>query len=198
MLFNPFGKWEGIGHFFFIFEFEDGQTISVSIEARRESDEGYNSIKGIFNKYELWYAYGSSADFITRRAIQYPEQELYMYPLKISKKYTSALFLDLAQTAEKLETKPEFYNTITSNCTNLLADSANRIKEDSVPFHYSRLFTGFTDNQLYKLGLIRNDKSFDEIYEESRIDIEVRGIDEKLNQYNRSVFWKNLISVLEK
>jgi len=193
LLFNPFGKWEGIGHFFFVFEFEDGQTVSVSIEARRENDEGYNSIKGVFNKYELWYAYGSSADFITRRAVFYEDQEVYMYPLKISEKYTRALFLDLAQTTESLETEAEFYNTVTSNCTNLLAKSANRVKKGIIPFHYSRLFTGFTDDQLYDLGLIRDDKSFDEVYKESRIDLEVKKVNGELRKYSNSEFWKNFI-----
>jgi len=193
LLFNPFGKWEGIGHFFFVFEFEGGQTVSVSIEARRESDEGYNSIKGVFNKYELWYAYGSSADFITRRGVFYNDQELYMYPLEISEKYTRALFLDLAQTTESLESNPEFYNTVTSNCTNLLAKSANRVKEGSVPFHYSRLFTGFTDDQLYKLGFIRNDKSFEEVYRESRIDLEVKEVNLELGDYTNDEFWESFI-----
>src|SRR5688572_20382170 len=32
-LINPFGKWEGVGHTFFVFEFSDGKSISVSIEA---------------------------------------------------------------------------------------------------------------------------------------------------------------------
>ncbi len=30
-LLNPFGKWEGVGHTFFLFEFSDGKTVSVSV-----------------------------------------------------------------------------------------------------------------------------------------------------------------------
>lgn len=190
LLFNPFGKWDGIGHSFFIFTFEDGKEISVSVEARRESDESFNSVKGIFNQYELWYAFGSSADFITRRAIHYEDHELNMYPLLITKESKQALLLDLVKTAEKLETEAQFYNTVTSNCTNLLIDSANEVKKGSVPFHYSRLFTGYADDYVYELGFIPNNQSFEEINKKYRIDLQVQEIDENLKTYTREEFWK--------
>lgn len=173
LLFNPFGKWEGVGHSYFNFEFSDGKTVAISVEARKENDEPYSAIKGFFNEYELWYAFGSPEDFNSRRAIYYGE-DLYKYPLLIASSSAQALFLDLTKTAEHLETVPDFYNTLTSNCTNLLADSANRVKKGSIPFHYSRLFTGYADNQLYDLGYIRNDRPFEEIYKEARIDEEIR------------------------
>ncbi|HMP67262.1 MAG TPA: DUF4105 domain-containing protein [Candidatus Paceibacterota bacterium] len=191
LLFNPFGKWEGVGHFFFVFEFEDGQDVSVSIEARREKDEDYKSWKGVFNKYELWYAFGSSADFMTRRVMLYDE-DLYIYPLLISKESSKALFVDIVKTAKNLETEPQFYNTITSNCTNLLADAGNRVKQGSIPFHYSRLFTGFADNQLYDLGLIPNDAPFEEVYLRSRIDEDIREIFLNETDYSAREFWEKV------
>ena len=175
LLFNPFGKWQGTGHSFFVFKFSDGKTVAVSVEARRETTEEYKPVRGVFNEYELWYAFGSAADFMTRRAIHYTEDnELYLYPLEVSTTSSRALFVDLASTAEKLETTPQFYNTITSNCTNLLADSANRVKKGSIPWSPSRLFTGYADDQLYKLGYIKNDKPFDEVFREAKIDEEIR------------------------
>jgi hypothetical protein len=190
LLLNPFGKWDGIGHSFFVFTFEDGKEISVSVEARRESDESFNSIKGLFNNFELWYAFGSSADFVTRRAVHYEDSELNMYPLIIKKESARALLLDLAQTAQKLETEAQFYNTLTSNCTNLLMDSANKVKKGSVPWHYSRLFTGFADDYIYDLGFIPNDQSFEEINKKYRIDKQVQEIDSNLKNYSREQFWQ--------
>ncbi len=198
LLFNPFGKWDGVGHSFFLFEFSDGKVISVSIEARREKDEEFNSIKGLFNKYELWYAYGSAADFITRRAVHYEDHELNMYPLLISKEASRNLFLDLAQQAQELETKAKFYNTLTSNCTNLLMDSANRTKKGSVPFHYSRLFTGYADDYMHKLGFIPNDQSFEEINKKFRIDLQVQEIDNEFKTYSREEFWHELLKKINK
>jgi len=174
LVYNPFGAWEGVGHSFLIFEFEDGKAVSISIEARREKGEDYQAIKkGLFNEYEVWYVFGSPADLMTRRAIL-NDEELYQYPLFISTTTARAIFIDLATTAQSLESKPAFYHTIISNCTNLLADSANRVNKGSIPFHISRLFTGYADNQLYDLKLIPYDKPFEQIYREARVDESIR------------------------
>lgn len=189
LLFNPFGKWEGVGHSFFVFEFEDGKTVSVSIEARSEKGETYDAVRGLFNNYELWYVFGSPADLMSRRAI-YHNEDLYMYDLNISKAGARALLVDLATTAQQLETEAGFYNTVSSNCTNLLADSANRVKKGSIPFHYSRLFTGYADNQLYDLGFIRNDMPFDQVFQESRLDEEIREAFGQKKSYTQDEYWK--------
>lgn len=191
LLFNPFGQWDGIGHSFFVFEFEDDKEVSISIEARREEGEPYKVELGLLNKYELWYAIGSSADFLTRRAI-YHDEDLYMYPLLISDSSSKALFLDMVKVAKDLENRPRFYNTLTSNCTNLLAQSANRVKKGSVPWHYSRILTGFADNHMYKLGYISNEKTFKETYKEARIDQWIKEKYIKDFKYSSKDFWFEL------
>ncbi len=196
LLFNPFGKWEGVGHSFFVFEFDDGKTVSVSIEARSEKGETYDAVRGLFNNYELWYVFGSPADLMSRRAI-YHDEDLYMYDLNISKEGARALLVDLATTAERLETEAGFYNTVSSNCTNLLADSANRVKKGSIPFHYSRLFTGYADNQLYDLGFIRNVIPFEQVFQESRIDEEIRDAFEKKDSYSPVEYWTTVGQIRE-
>lgn len=196
-LINPFGKWNGVAHGFFLFVFEDGKSVSVSIEARREADESFNSIKGLFNKYELWYTYGSAADFITRRAVHYEDNELNMYPLLISKEMSQKLFLDLANETQSIEKEARFYNTLKSNCTNLLMDSLNKAKKGTVPFHYSRLFTGYSDDYFYKLGLIPNDASFEEINKKFRIDDEVLEIDYRLKEYTKEEFWNEFLKIIK-
>lgn len=192
LVFNPFGKWEGVGHSFFVFEFTDGKTISVSVEARREVGEEYSALNGVFNQYELWYAFGSPADFFTRRSV-YLGEDLYMYPLRISSTSAQALFVELASTAQSLEKRPRFYNTITSNCTNLLADAANKVKSNSIPLHISRLFTGYADDQLYDLGFIPNDKPFLDIFREARIDQKIIEAFGTLTEFTKEEFWNLFI-----
>jgi hypothetical protein len=187
LLFNPFGDWEGVGHFWFVFEFEDNKTISVSVEARREKDESYSAIRGLFNTYELWYSFGSVQDHITRRVV-YHNEDVYKYPLLISQESSKALFLEMVYDAQQLETQPRFYNTVSSNCTNILADAANRVQKGSIPLHYSRVFTGFSDNQLYDLKFIPHDKPFEQIYEEAYINEKVI----KENSVSNEDFWISL------
>lgn len=188
LLFNPFGKWEGVGHFWFVFEFENGQTVSMSVEARREEGEGYSAVRGLFNTYELWYSIGSVQDHVTRRTV-YNSEDVYLYPLLISKESSEKLFVEMVEAAQKIETQAQFYNTVSSNCTNILADAANRVKKGSIPFHYSRLFTGYSDNQLYDLKFIPHDKPFDQIYQEAYIN----DLIDYSVVYSNEEFWKNLI-----
>lgn len=190
-LLNPFGKWEGVGHTFFVFEFSDGKSVSVSVEARRPEGVPYKAVKGLFNNYEMWYAWGSAADLFSRRAV-YHNEDLYMYPLNISAQTARGLFVDLAKTTEGLETRAQFYNTVLSNCTNVLADSANRVNKGSIPWTFARIFTGYADNKLYELKLIPHDKSFEEIFLEARIDLEIKEMLQKNKQMGRNEFWKSL------
>lgn len=188
LLFNPFGKWEGVGHFWFVFEFENSQTVSISVEARREEGEGYSAVRGLFNVYELWYSIGSAQDHVTRRTV-YNSEDVYLYPLLISKESSRSLFMEMVEAAQKIETQAQFYNTVSSNCTNILAGAANRVKKGSIPFHKSRLFTGYADNQLYDLKYIPHDKPFEQIYKEAHInDL----IDYSII-YSEEEFWQNLI-----
>jgi hypothetical protein len=195
-LLNPFGKWEGVGHTFFLFEFEDGKTISISVEARREEGIPYSAIRGLFNTYEMWYTWGSAADLFSRRAI-YHNEDLYMYPLLISKDTAKRLFIDLAQQTKQLETQPEFYNTVTSNCTNILADSANRVNKGSIPWNFARIFTGYADNKLYALNLIPHNKSFEEEFQDAQIDSKIKDVFQNQKIVSKEDFWKSLKSVLK-
>jgi hypothetical protein len=190
-LLNPFGTWQGVGHAFFTFEFEDGKAVSISVEARRENNESFSAIHGLFNQFELWYTWGSPADLFARRAI-YHDEDLYMYPLLIKPETVRGLFIDLAQTTEQLETNPKFYNTLTSNCTNVLADSANRVNKGSIPWTWARIFTGFSDEKLYQLKLIPHDVPFEEQFTRSRIDQKIKQIFKEKNIYSKEEFWQNM------
>lgn len=161
-LVEPFSKWDGIAHTYFVFDFTDQEPISFSIEARREKEETYSALMGAFNKYDLIYMWGTERDFTGRRAYK-DNADIYMYPLDIKKETGQKFFLELAKETEKLRQNPKFYNTLTSNCTNNLAKMANKVNEGSIPFHYAQLLPGYSDEFLYKLEFISNDKPLEEL-----------------------------------
>lgn len=173
-LLNPFEENPAFAHTFFSFVFEDGKSVSVSIEARKEAGESYSTIRGLLNNYELAILWGSEKDFFTRRSIYFNE-DLRRYRLDISTTTAEALFIDLLNETIKTQSEPEFYNTITDNCTNLLADSANRIHPGSIPWTFARFLTGDSDRVLYDLRLIQNDvRGFEYVKENSNISPVIR------------------------
>ena len=152
---EPFSNWDGIAHTYFIFDFTDGRNIAVSVEARREVGEDFNAFKGLFNNFELMYIWGSERD-ITGRRVVVEKSKLFMYPLSLSQNASQKLFLKVASETAKMESKPRFYNTLTDNCTSILAKNANEINPGSVPFNISWFLPGYSDEYLYSLGYLDN------------------------------------------
>jgi hypothetical protein len=134
-------------HTLLLFEFEGDRLLALTIEARREHDEDYSALRGIFNAYELAYVWGTARDFLTRRAVML-DHEVFVYPVAITREQKVMLLTRLLERTQALETEPRYYNTITSNCTNELAKAAG--------FHWAPayIFTGRSDEYLFRRGII--------------------------------------------
>ena len=52
----------------------------------------------------------------------------------------------------KLAQKPEFYDTLTNNCTTNIRNHINHLKPDEVPYDYRVLLPGYSDRLAYDLG----------------------------------------------
>lgn len=159
---KPFTNFGGVAHTYFVFDFKNAEPIAVSVEARREKGETYDAWIGLINRFELIYIWGTESDETVRRVIS-ENNPLYMYPLTVSNDSAKKLFLQLAQTSINLESNPRFYNTFTSNCTNELAENVNKVKAGTIPTNRALFLPGYSDEELYKLGFIPNDKPLEEI-----------------------------------
>jgi hypothetical protein len=166
---EPFGLWEAAAHTYFVFDFTDAEPIAFSIEARRERGEKYDGLSGMLGKYELAYLWGTEADFTAKRVLM-EKNQVYMFPVEAPAAFGKALFLELAQATEELRQKPKLYNTLTSNCTNNLADHANSVTPSAIPFHYSRILTGLSAEYVHRLGYLDSSSSFPELKERHRIN----------------------------
>ena len=152
-LIEPFSQLEAVGHTFLSFEFADGTVLSFSVEAKRERGEEYSALKGQFRAYELSYQWGLERDFVTRRLI-YLDHPLRLYPLTLSPESSEALFRSLLEETDALSQTPRWYNTLTANCTNVLATIVNRHYPGTLPYDISWNLTGYADRYLMEQGLI--------------------------------------------
>jgi hypothetical protein len=73
------------------------------------------------------------------------------------------LFLNVAEESRELKTRPRFYNTFTSNCTNELAIAANQAQPGAIPPHLALMLPGYSDGLLYDLGFIPSDASLETV-----------------------------------
>lgn len=156
--FNP--DWRGPAHSFFSFEFADSQFVSVSVEARREADEAFSILGGALRQYELMVVVGSERDLIGLRAVTW-DDPVYLYPGRATPEQARGLFVALLRRAESLERRPEFYNTLSNNCTTNLLDAINGVRETPISYGLPVLFPGYSDRLAYDEGLLNTDLPLD-------------------------------------
>lgn len=152
-MFEPFSALPVAGHTYITFELADGRAYSFSIEARKEVSETYEAWKGLFRQYELAYTWGTERDFLMRR-LAYLGHPLHIHELAIDAGQARTLFEAFVAETNTLATHPRFYNTLTANCTNLLAEIANKRGISTLPYDISWNLPGYSEDYLKRLGLI--------------------------------------------
>jgi hypothetical protein len=149
-------RWRGPAHSFVSFGFADSQFVSISVEARREPGETYDAVKGLFKRFEIMYVIGDERDLIGQRAA-FSTERVYLYPIKSSPERMRQMFLSMLERANKLREQPEFYNTLTNNCTSNVVAHVNQIAPRTVPAGIKTILPGYTDEVAHSLGLIDTD-----------------------------------------
>ena len=167
---EPFSGIAGSAHTFLSFEFENNIFLSVSVEIRKEKGESFHPIRGLFNKYELMYVLADEKDVVDLR-INHRKDQVFIYPIKISKEKNKELFMSIIDRVNKLYNKPEFYNTITNTCTTNIVKHVNDISPHKIPWYDKRImFPADSDELAYSLGLIDTDLPYDKIREKFNVN----------------------------
>jgi hypothetical protein len=160
-LVEPLSKRGAVAHTFLSFGFEGPEYVAISVEARKEKGEPYNFLKGLFAEYELMYLVADERDVIRLRT-SYRRDDVYLYPIKASRESIRELFVAMLSRANQLRERPEFYNTLTSNCTSNIVGHVNRLSPRRIPFSLKRLLPGYSGRLAYGLGLVDTDLSFEQ------------------------------------
>ena len=147
--------WMGpaIAHVFVSFGFAGDDYLAVSIEVRKSKGKEYSTLKGFFRQYELIYVVADERDVIRLRTNyrHNPPEDVYIYratgPLEASRR----LFLQYMDQLNALRAQPEFYNTLTTNCTTNIWTNAH-VNPGRVPMSWKILASGYVPEYLYEQG----------------------------------------------
>ena len=151
---TPFSrKWRGPAHTFVSFGFADSQFVSISVEARREPGEQYAVLTGLFKRFELIYVIGDERDLIGSRTA-FADYDVYVYPVRAPRHKIRALFVEMLERTNGLRANPEFYNTVSNNCTSNVVAHVNSVAPGKVPHGLKTILPGYSDEVAYRLGLI--------------------------------------------
>lgn len=158
---EPFSDFDGPAHTMFSFGLKNGEYIVISAEIRKEKWESFSPIKWIMREYEMVYMIGSETDFVKLRA-NYRKDEVILYPINTPKEKIQKLFISMLERADELNNKPEFYNTLTQNCTTSILGHVNDLREEKIPWSFEALLPSHSDKVIYDLWLIDTELSLEE------------------------------------
>ncbi|MCH2180750.1 MAG: DUF4105 domain-containing protein [Mariniblastus sp.] len=151
-----------VAHTMLSFGRRDGSYLSVSIEGRTEKNEPYIPMLSISRKYEIIYVIADEADLVGAKSMQ-PDWSIRIYPTTATPQQSQALFLDILQRANALQSEPEFYDPLlNSNKTNL-TEHFNAVQPDTLPIGWDSLLPGFSARRAHEIGLIDNRVSFESL-----------------------------------
>lgn len=165
----PF-KAKSLAHTMLSFGLSDGTYLCVSAEIRRELGEAYSPLLGVSNQFELYYLVADERDVIRLRT-RYRDAEVYVYPTVATPANARELFLDVMRRANQLATRPEFYHTVTNNCTTNIVAHVNKLQPQRVPFAWQVLLSGNSAKYAYDLGLLDNRLPFEELQELAKVNV---------------------------
>jgi hypothetical protein len=150
----PFSRrWRAPAHSFVSFGFGDSQFVGISVEARREADEEYGVLPGLARRYELMYVIADERDLVLRRVL-HDSNDVYLYPVRATPAAAREMFVAMLDRSNSLAAKPEFYNTLSNNCTSNLIAHVNAIVPGKIPTGWRTLLPGYADEVALELGLI--------------------------------------------
>lgn len=166
--------WMGpaIAHVFLSFAFADGQHVAVSIETRKEVGESYSTLNGFFRQYELYYVVADERDVIGLRTNyrQDPPEQVYLYRLQGDLENARRLFMAYIERINQLHERPEFYNTLTTNCTTSIWMSS-LVNAQHLPFSWKLLASGYVPQFLHEQGrLLGSERPFAELQRDALIN----------------------------
>jgi len=170
-MFTVYWMGPAIAHVFLSFGFTDGAHVAFSIETRREKGQVYSSIAGFFRQYTLYYAVGDERDIVRLRTNYRhdPPERVYLYRLRGDRAAAQRLFLEYLQQVNALKQHAQWYNTLTSNCTNSIWFLA-RLNPGHVPYSWKVLVSGYLPEYLYEQGRLDTSVPFAELQQRAYIN----------------------------
>ena len=172
--------WMGpaIAHLFLTFGFGEDH-VAISIEARKERGEGYSSLGGFFRQYELIYIVGDERDLIRLRTNyrKDPPEDVYLYRVRAPIDNGRRVFLQYMRALNELRDRPGFYNTLTTNCTNVILVNT-RVNPDHLAFSWKILLSGYAPEYAYEVGRLDRSRPFEELRRRAHINALARAADQ--------------------
>jgi hypothetical protein len=169
--------WAGpeMAHVILSFGFADGQQLAWSIEVRRSRGGEFSPLADLFKSHPLVLVAADERDVVRVRS-NLRGEDVQLYRLNVSPDGARRLLLEYVADANALAVKPEFYNSITTNCTTT-AVKMMRTVGAAVPFDWRLIVNGFLPEYVYAQGALDARLPLETLRERAHIDTAARAAD---------------------
>lgn len=166
--------WAGpkIAHVIFSLGFEGGEQLPWSIEVRHQSGGAFSPLADLFKSNPLVIIASDERDVVGVRS-NFRGEDVQIYRLKASPEQARALLRQYVDDVNRLAERPEFYNSITTNCTTTVVKMM-RMVGDKVPLDWRLIVNGYVPDYAYDHGALDTSMPLSELRTIAHIDKRAR------------------------
>jgi hypothetical protein len=143
------------------FGFEGGDYVNVSIETRPKENQGYSPLAACFKQFELIYVVADERDVVRLRT-NFRDEAVYLYHIQTTPDAMRRFFHRYCDRINDLWARPEWYCTLTRNCTTDIPRRDGRTY-GFIPESWEIIINGYVDRFLYRSGSLDQSVPLDEL-----------------------------------
>ena len=146
--------WAGpeMAHVILSFGFEDGEQLARSVEVKRLQGASFSPVADLFKTDPLAIVSATERDIVRVRS-NVRGEDVQIYRLDVYPATMRALLKQYVEDANALSRQPEFYNSLTTNCTTTVARLVKAIGKP-VPLDWRLIANGYLPEYLYENGAL--------------------------------------------
>ncbi len=146
--------WAGpsMAHVIVSFGFEGGEHVAWSVEVKRLKGGEFSPLADLFKTDPLAIVAATERDVVRVRS-NVRGEDVQLYRLDVYPQTMRALLLQYVQDANALAAKPQFYNSLTTNCTTTVAGLVKAMGKP-VPLDWRLIVNGYLPDYLYENDML--------------------------------------------
>lgn len=167
-LFMSYWSGPSIAHVILSFGFEGDEYLAWSIEVKRPLGGKFSPVADAFKSTPLVIIAADERDVVRLRS-NIRKEDVQIYRLRVGPAGARALLLEYVEDANSLSSRPEFYNSITTNCTTTVVKLMRAVGA-TVPFDWRLIVNGYLPEYAYERGALDTNLPLAELKAAAHID----------------------------
>lgn len=166
--------WEGphMAHLVVSFGFAEGPNLAWSIEVRSKDDSAFHPVPDFFKTHTVVYIASVEQDVVGLRS-NVRGDDIQVFRLDMSPEIARELLEEFVHNATALAQQPEFFHSLTSNCTTVVFHKMREMGMD-MPWDWRVILNGHFPEYLYDRGLLADHVTPSQLRELGRINARVK------------------------